>query len=269
MSISILGCGWLGLPLGKILAQQGHLVKGSTTSPNKCPMLADAGIQPFVLRLAPQPEGELGLFLESCQTLIVCIPPRAGLLGDSFHVEQIQALCQALSATSVSAVLYVSSTSVYPDTNELMTESSDVLTTSPLVQAERLLARTGIPLTIVRFGGLMGAERIPGKYFIGKTVSTGQIPVNFIHQTDAVGVLAHLVNQKYWGATFNAVAPLHPIRKDIYLRNAAEFGWQPPIFVEDSEPIPYKIVSPEKLITQAAYEFIYPNPLEFPYSIQR
>ncbi|MEZ7854793.1 MAG: SDR family NAD(P)-dependent oxidoreductase, partial [Cyclobacteriaceae bacterium] len=30
--ISILGCGWLGLPLARQLVQQGHQIKGSTTS---------------------------------------------------------------------------------------------------------------------------------------------------------------------------------------------------------------------------------------------
>ena len=186
--VSILGCGWLGLPLGQALAEQGHFVKGSTTSLDKCAVLAEAGIQPFVLRFSPQPEGELGLFLESCQTLVICIPPRAGQFGDAFHIEQIQSLCAALTGTSVESILYVSSTSVYPDTNGVVTESSEIISTSPLVQAEALLARTGIPLTIVRFGGLMGEGRIPGKYFIGKTVTTGQVPVNFIHQADAVGV---------------------------------------------------------------------------------
>jgi len=30
--ISILGTGWLGLPLAKALTEEGHILKGSTTS---------------------------------------------------------------------------------------------------------------------------------------------------------------------------------------------------------------------------------------------
>ena len=53
MRISILGCGWLGLPLGKYLLQKGHLIKGSTTDKDKMETLKASGIQPFLLVLGP------------------------------------------------------------------------------------------------------------------------------------------------------------------------------------------------------------------------
>ena len=49
--ISILGCGWLGLPLAKSLLSKGHEIKGSTTSESKLEMLKNAGILPFQIQL--------------------------------------------------------------------------------------------------------------------------------------------------------------------------------------------------------------------------
>lgn len=45
--ISILGCGWLGLPLAKALIENGFSVKGSTTSTDKLTALENDGITPF------------------------------------------------------------------------------------------------------------------------------------------------------------------------------------------------------------------------------
>jgi 3-hydroxyisobutyrate dehydrogenase-like beta-hydroxyacid dehydrogenase len=51
IKISILGCGWLGLPLAKSLLAKSYEVKGSTTSENKLEVLINAGILPFQIQL--------------------------------------------------------------------------------------------------------------------------------------------------------------------------------------------------------------------------
>lgn len=264
-TIAILGCGWLGLPLGAELVRQGHHVKGSTTRAERLPLLAEAGIEPYHLAFTPQPGGNLAGFLENVDVLLVSIPPRAGKQGDAFHPQQIAALVFQLSALNAQrSLLYISSTSVYPDTGGPVTEADAVLENHPLVQAEEILKETGLSLSIVRFGGLMGYDRIPGKYFIGKTVTTGEVPVNFIHRDDAVRIVIELIRQNAWGETFNAVAPEHPVRREIYLKNAAQFGWKPPQFEVPATPEAFKIVSPAKLIERLNYRFHFPNPLEFP-----
>lgn len=267
MTISILGCGWLCLPLGAELARQGYRVKGSSTRAERLPMLAEAGVEPFLLHFSPQPEGDLTGFLETADVLVVSIPPRAGQQGDAFHPAQIAALTEKLVVRNQQlAVVYISSTSVYPDSGGETTESSAVLENHPLIQAENELKSTGLPLTVVRFGGLMGYDRIPGKYFIGKTVTTGEVPVNFIHRDDAVGILVEIIRQNAWGHTFNAVAPQHPIRRDIYLKNAAQFGWEAPRFEAHAVPEPFKVISPAHLIRRLSYRFRYPDPLDFFYA---
>lgn len=263
-TISILGCGWLGLPLGKHLANNGYLVKGTTTSETKIPLLQEAGIESHLLRFTPQPDGEFAPLLAT-DVLIICIPPRAGQFGDAFHPQQIEAIAKAL-LPSTAAIIYISSTSVYPENNQEITENDGVIHNLPLITAENSLKNVDIPLTILRCGGLMGYDRIPGKYFIGKTVTTGEIPVNFVHRDDVIGIIEQVINQSCWGETFNVVAPEHPVRRDIYLKNAEQFGWQAPTFVDGAEPIPFKIINADKLTKKLGYRFQYPNPLNFLYS---
>jgi nucleoside-diphosphate-sugar epimerase len=265
-TVAILGCGWLGLPLGAELARRGYRVRGSSTRAERLPDLAQVGIAPYLLRFTPRPEGDLAGFLADANVLVVSLPPRAGQQGDAFHPQQIAALAEMLAVGSGQrTIVYLSSTSVYPDSGGEISEAAAVLENHPLIQAENTLKQTGLPLTVVRFGGLMGDDRIPGKYFIGKTVTTGDVPVNFIHRDDAVGVLCEIIRQRVWDETFNAVAPEHPLRREIYPKNAANFGWEAPRFETPASPEPFKVISPAKLVDRLGYRFAFPDPLTFRY----
>ena len=47
--ISIIGCGWLGLPLAKELIKDTYIVKGSTTTTNKLSALKAVNIEPYII----------------------------------------------------------------------------------------------------------------------------------------------------------------------------------------------------------------------------
>jgi nucleoside-diphosphate-sugar epimerase len=270
MKISILGCGWLGLPLGKFLVEKGHVVKGSTTSEQKTPLLSSTGIEPFLLKFSPQIEVQsedyISQFLDS-EILVICIPPRAGKYGEDFHVQQIQSLIDNLANSSIKSIIYTSSTSVYPELNREMTEDDEVFENHALIKVENLLKSLPQNVTILRCGGLMGGERIPAKYFAGKTINTGQTPVNYVHQKDVIQIITMILEKSFWNEIFNIVSPEHPLREEVYLKNCADLGFEKPIFEEPIEPIPYKIISPQKLILRTDYEFIFSNPLDFRYFI--
>ena len=51
-TISILGTGWLGLPLAEQLAGMGHQLKASTTSSSRLAQLAALDLQPYVVDIA-------------------------------------------------------------------------------------------------------------------------------------------------------------------------------------------------------------------------
>jgi hypothetical protein len=74
-----------------------------------------------------------------------------------------------------------------------------------------------------------------------------------------------ILEKGFWHEIFNVVSPKHPIREEIYLKNCEDLGFEKPVFVEAVEQIPFKIISPQKLISQTNYSFIYANPLEFKY----
>ncbi|WP_128547268.1 SDR family oxidoreductase [Larkinella soli] len=270
-TISILGCGWLGLPLAERLVQAGFQVKGSTTSAEKLALLEQKGIRPFLLRLNPQPEGEHLRDFLTADALIINIPPKAGQMGDGFHPEQIRNLVRLFRETDTLPpyLMYISSTSVYPDLNREMTESDVVVpgqSAAPAyVEAELELLALG-HTTVLRFGGLLGYDRIPGRYVAGKKgLTTGAVPVNYIHRDDGVAVLEALLRQPQPGRTFNVVAPRHPTREAVYRKNSEDFGYELPTFTEPETPAPFKIISSRELQQTVGYAFRYDDPLKFFY----
>jgi hypothetical protein len=272
-SVSIVGCGWLGLPLGEHLLAQGLAVKGSTTTPGKLSVLAAAGIHPFLLSLRPHPApeqlGELHELLNA-DLLVIDIPPGVERQGSSFHPDQIRFLTERLKDSPVQGVIYVSSTSVYPEVNREVDEAEPLAghdpTSTAILQAEGMVQGWGGDWVILRCGGLMGYNRIPGKYVAGKKgLTTGNVPVNFVHRDDVVGVISRVIGRGLDNQVYNVVAPLHPKRREIYARNAAELGYALPEYADG--PLPgHKIVSSRKLVRGLPYAFRYANPLDFTYA---
>lgn len=271
-TISIIGCGWLGLPLGAYLSEKNYLVKGSTTHVDKLTILEENGIEPFLLKLNPQLECEyVDNFLDA-DILIINIPPRISVQKTDAHVEQIANLLAAVEKYPVKKIIYISSTSVYPELNREVVEedvSTPETSASPtMVKAENLLKNFAADVTILRSAGLMGYDRIPAKYFAGwKGLTTGNIPVNYIHRDDVIRIIETVIEQNIWGDTFNIVSPIHPIRKEIYTRNCEELGFEMPEFVAPAEPQPYKIISPEKWLEKSEYHFLFKNPLDYFYQL--
>lgn len=269
--ISVIGCGWLGLPLAEQLLRTGYTVKGSTTSAEKADLLRQKGLDAHQLQLNPEPVGNLAALVQA-DTLIIDIPPKSGKLGDDFHPQQIQHLIDAVRKAPVKHVIYVSSTSVYPDLNRVVIEEDvtkpEQSAAKALVQAEQLVQslEPACRVTILRCGGLLGYDRMPGKYVAGRTVDTGDVPVNYLHPDDAIGILLAIVQGNTIG-TFNAVSPEHPTRETIYRKNCADFGYEFPTFVTPAEPVPYKVISPAKLIQSTNYSYKYPDPLQFFYRL--
>jgi nucleoside-diphosphate-sugar epimerase len=271
-TVSILGCGWLGFPLAEQFLDDGYVVKGSTTSKEKLPGFWKRGIKPYELHFNPEPEGDdLADFLDT-DVLVINIPPKAGKQGDDFHPQQILAVADALRQTGakIPYTIYVSSTSLYPDLNREVVEE-DVITpdqsASPaFIEAEQTILGLGNS-TVLRFGGLLGYNRIPGRYVAGKKdLTTGSIPVNYIHRDDGIGIIRAFLKNPQPGQTFNVVSPEHPTREAVYRKNCEDFGYESPTFAEPEEPMAFKIISPEKLIKTIGYNYLYENPLAFYYS---
>ncbi|MTI20606.1 SDR family oxidoreductase [Fulvivirga sp. RKSG066] len=259
-TISILGCGWLGLPLGEYLVKRGFVVKGSTTQKEKLQELEHVGIKPYHLSFEPDLVGEARDFFDS-EILIINLPPRNREGVPNFYELQLETI-RSYAQGSVKHVLFVSSTGVYPNSNQEVTEEdADVNCLSrsgiPLLKMEQIFTQsTAFETTIMRFGGLYGPERHPGRFLAGKTDLLGaDNPVNMIHLEDCLGVIEAIIDQGLWGETFNACSPKQETRKSFYQSAANDLGLQPPTF--NDQPQPFKKVSSEKLIKLAGYKFKY------------
>ena len=127
-NISILGCGWLGLPLAEHLIRQGHSVKGATTRPEKLDTLQEKNIEPYLIRLNPQINKDYDSSFFESDILVINIPP--GRNRDdvaNFHLAQIQSLISALQNSGIQKILFVSSTSVYADLGREVREAAPAL----------------------------------------------------------------------------------------------------------------------------------------------
>lgn len=270
MIISILGCGWLGLPLAEHLRDSGHSIKGSTTSPDKLALLKGKNIQPYLIQLDPDLNPEADADFWEADLLILNIPPgRKRDNVEAFHKRQIQSVIDQLNASAISKVIFVSSTSVYPEKPDIVGEEDTTPgeavrdTGNALLKAEKMLtSQSSFDTTVIRFGGLYGYDRHPVNHLAGCTnLSKGNAPVNLIHQDDCIGIIEALINSGISNHIFNGVSDGHPPKKMYYPAVAKSKGLTPPKYRED-ENENYKIVSNLKLKHMIDYEFKYPNPMD-------
>lgn len=263
--ISILGCGWLGLPLAKALLENEFSVKGSTTSIEKLSVLENLGIHPYLILLAEEKTtGNIEDFLANSKILIIDIPPK--LRGDAKEnfVSKIKNTIPFIENSSIEKVLFISSTSVYGDNNSLVTEetelNSDTESGKQLVQVEQLLqSNPNFQTTVIRFGGLIGEDRHPIYFLAGrKNLENANAPINLIHQEDCIGIIQKIMELDCWNETFNAAAPFHPSRQEYYTKKASEFNLDLPEF--DSENRIFgKTISSDKVGNVLKYTFAKPT----------
>ncbi|WP_026725504.1 SDR family oxidoreductase [Flavobacterium sasangense] len=268
--ISILGCGWLGLPLSKSLLSKGYEVKGSTTSESKLEVLKNAGISPFQIQLEDDNIiGKIEDFLKETDVLVIDIPPglrrEISSSQEMTFVNKIKNLIPFIEKSGIQKVIFVSSTSVYGDSfpiveiTEATQPNPDTESGKQLVIAETLLqSNLNFKTTVIRFGGLLGDDRHPVKFLAGRTnVENPDAPVNMIQREDCIGIIEKILKQVQhdnWNKTFNAVAPQHPTRKEYYNKKAQILNLPLPTFAENSES-KGKIISSKKVETILDYSF--------------
>lgn len=217
MNISIIGCGWVGLPLGEVLVEQGHLVRGSTHSAEKLDRLTAKGIASFLYDLGDNTELPADV-REKTDWLILTIPP---IRRDQSEVygQQLKQLVQQFATPP--KTIFISSTGVYPQISGVYTERyhfSESAKDTLLYRAEQALRDAlGTHLTVLRPGGLFGPGRHPASSLQGrKSLQNPHGSVNLIHRDDLIAALITIINQNATGKVFNVVYPAHPSREEYY-----------------------------------------------------
>ncbi|MBU2526699.1 MAG: SDR family NAD(P)-dependent oxidoreductase [Bacteroidetes bacterium] len=259
-TISILGCGWLGLPLAKSFVEKEFSVKGSTTSPEKTALLEAHQIAPFVIKLYENSiEGEVTDFLKS-SFLVIDIPPGLRNHSKENFVKKIAQLQTALETSAVAHVIFISSTAVFGDYQGTVDEASIAKPESEsgkqlLACEQNLLESKKYKTTVIRFGGLVGPDRHPVVYLSGrKNLPNGNAPINFIHLVDCIGLIHHVVEHHIFGIV-HGVAPKHPQKATYYQKQAAQRHIPEPEFDNNIADRDYKKVMSCVLNREPVYRF--------------
>ena len=254
-TISILGSGWLGLPLAAHFSALGYAVKASTRSTARLAEIERAGAAAFTVDidvLDEKTSTSLDALLRA-DVLIINIPSK--------NLEGFRRLAAAVEKSPIEKVLFVSSTSVYRNLSRTVTETGgDESPDSPLLAIENLFKDSAaFAGTVVRFGGLIGGRRHPGRFFAhGKTVPNPDAPVNLIHRDDCIAIIGRIVELAAWGEIFNACADTHPSKREFYRHAAQSLGIHDLRF-DDADTRGGKIVSNDKMKRELDYELRHPD----------
>lgn len=260
--ISILGCGWLGLPLAKSLLAKNHELKTSTTSPEKIEILNNLGLNPYLISISDVIEGDVSGFLHETEILFIDIPPNLSDSKNDDFTAKIKNLIPEIEKSSVQKVLYISATSVYDDDESfrIITEETpeNPVTESgrQMLKAEEILFENkNFKTTSLRFGGLYGEERHPIKYLSGKNgIANPDAPINLIGLNDCIGIIEKIIEKKAWNQVFNGVNPKHPSRKEYYNGQAEKLGL-PLVGFDESKISVGKIIDSSKVEKALDFQF--------------
>jgi len=249
--ISVLGSGWLGFPLSEKLINCGNSVKASTTSQNRFYELLSIKADPFLIDINCLSQN-VNKFLES-EILIINIPSK--------NLDGFKKLLIELKLSQIEKVIFISSTSVYKNLNKTIFELDNLeSSTNPLVLIENLFKNCNpFKTTILRFGGLIGYNRHPGRFF----GSSGFIPnpdsfVNLIHRDDCIEIINQIIQKEVWDETFNCCANTHPTKREFYTKAVKLCGLTAPKFI-DSDKSTFKIISNLKVKKVLSYKFLHPD----------
>lgn len=261
--ISVIGCGWLGLPLAKTLVKEGFNVNGSTTSKDKIDILKHFQIKPFTITLSTSGiSGNYSQFLTGSKTVIINIPPGLRKNPTKNHVAELTHLIDAIEKHDITNVLYISSTSVYKDEAHFPVKTAKSIpnatsnTAKQIIAIENLLRENAnFNTTILRFGGLIGEDRHPSKFLSGRDhIPNPEAPINLIHKTDCIAICIAILKKELWNVSLNAVYPKHPSKKVYYSKYCKKENLELPKY-DYSKESKGKIIDSTTLVQLLNYTF--------------
>ena len=264
-SVAIVGLGWLGLPLALHLKELGWCVKGSKQSSDDAQKLHQLGIETYPFSLSDEmkrlPDHIRPLF--NVDALIITLSPSS--FSSQQYCEYLAFLANQAKKQGVQYVLFTSSTSVFPDISgqfdESAQRSAETETGKTLIQAEQCLFQSGIShCDILRLAGLIGKQRHPVKFLVGKhNLKQGYSPVNLVHLEDCIQAITALLMNPNGLRTYHLCAPIHPTRAEYYTKAAAFYDLSIPQF-ECSDSDPKRIIMADKICRDLGFAYRYPNP---------
>jgi len=277
MRVLIVGCGYVGVPLGAELVRLGHEVFGLRRNPAAAAELPAAGIQPLVGDVT-RPE-TLAKLPRDFDWVVNCVA--AG--GDAENYRQIylegtRHLIDWLAPNPPKKFIYTSSTSVYGQNDGSQVKESSPTepvaeTSKILVETEKVLlaavAERKFPAVILRVAGIYGPDR--GHWFKQFLKDSAHIEgdgsrcLNMIHRDDLVGCIVAALKNGRAGEIYNAVddEPVSQLHFFQWLAQAVDKPL-PPSVPENSDDtrrrgVTNKRVSNRKLKMELGHRFKHPT----------
>ena len=257
-SVGIIGCGWLGMPLAQTLINNGFSVFGSTTTFEKLSEMENMGISACILNFKDEKDYPPEMDIFNTDFLVVNFPPKRNKDVLISYPKQIQKLIKSVKKPSVK-VIFISSTSVYPSTNDWVTEVDAFQPEKPSGKA--ILLAEGIMksnfkenLTILRPGGLFGPGR-DFRVFLEKNINpqNADLPLNMVHQKDCIEIIHQIIEKDCFNEVLNVVCDKAVTRREIFQMDKK--------IKISILPNSYKLVDNSRIKKVIDYEFIVKNPL--------
>jgi len=278
MRVLIVGCGYVGLPLGVELIRLGHEVSGLRRSAAAATELKAAGITPLVADIA-KPE-TLAKPPHEFEWVVNCVSSTGGD-AESYRQVYLQGtrnLIEWLAPIPPKKFVYTSSTSVYGQTDGSQVKESSPTeplaeTAKVLVETEKLLLAAApgrkFPAVILRVAGIYGPDR--GHWFKqflkneARIEGDGSRYLNMIHRDDLIGCIIAALKSGRPGEIYNAVDDEPVTQTNFFQWLAGTVGkYPPPSEPENPEEnrkrgVTNKRVSNRRLKMELGYQFKYPN----------
>ena len=267
--VLVVGCGKLGLPLVRKLAQAGHQVAGLKRRPIDEPtagftcLRADLA-DPDSLKVISGPFDEV-FFMVSPDGRTPVDYRRAYVTGLSNLLRRLDALKQTPHWTLVSSTsVYGQQCGEWVDEASLAEPASD--TAQELRKAENLLQSAADRHTIVRFAGIYGPGRGAWLDAIRRGVPVQHQPPlysNRIHQHDAVRALAFLMAQRLAGRELQNLylaSDDQPVPKwEVACWLASRLGCAPPKSMAKNPDASQNKRCKNQRLKSLGFRFIYPG----------
>ncbi|HOX57090.1 MAG TPA: SDR family oxidoreductase [Candidatus Paceibacterota bacterium] len=278
MRILIVGCGYVGLPLGAELAKQGHAVFGLRRSRAAEALLESAGIQPLVGDIT-QPR-QLAALPAGYDWVVNCVAASGGgtQVYREVYLQGTRNLIEWLGNAPPKQLVYTSSTSVYGQNdgslvNEASATEPAAETGQILVETEQVLFTAArerkVPAMILRLAGIYG----PGRGYWYKQYLKGEARIegsggrilNMIHRDDVVGAILAALKNFRPGDIYNAVDDEPVTQLAFFQWLSGQLGKElPPAAPEDAgiarkRGVTNKRVSNHRLKAELGCQFKYPT----------
>lgn len=200
MNVCIVGCGYVGIELGRQLRERGHSVWGVRRSVGGRDAVEAAGLEP-VAADATDPETLSALPDADAVVFAASSGGRGAAAARAVYVDGLRNVIDEYDdrASAPERLVYTSSTGVYGDHDGAWVDEGTPLNpttekTRVLADAERVSrdrSSAGIDGTVVRFAGLYGPDRYRLRRYLDGPVTAGYL--NMIHRDDAAGAVRYLL----------------------------------------------------------------------------